>query len=300
MKIAYLVLCHIDHTHIGRLANKLTSNNDDVYIHVDLESKIEDFKDAVGKNRNVKFIENRVKAYWGGFSAVEATISLIKEARKKKYDRYVLLQGLDYPVRSNKEIKEFFLKNKEIEFIRACNSTISKERKLYSKSRMYWFFDKKNLFKKILNKLNTILGIKTRKGYVYINKQRYDVYWGAAQWALTHECIEHIVEFYEENKKFNKYFKYVFPADETYFHSIVFNSQFSQKTTCKGPEKDITELCDIRNLHYFEYPDLIKIFKVSDYDFIKKQDCLFIRKTTTKDSTELLDIIDSEEIGYNL
>lgn len=297
MKIAYLILCHTDPTHIGRLSNKLTHDNDaDVYIHVDIDANIEDFKMKVGKNNNVKFLETRIKPYWGGFSAVEATLLLIKEASKNKYDRYILLQGLDYPIVSNRKIREFFARNKEIEFIRGCNTTISNEKKLYSKSKMYWFFDKKNFWKKILNKLNSIIGLKTRPGYIYIDGKRHDIYWGAAQWALTHECIEYILEFYDRNTEFNQYFKYVFPADETYFHSIIFNSEFLNKTTYKGAEKDIVELCDIRNLHYFEYPDLIKIFDISDYDLIKNQECLFIRKTTTKKSTELLDLIDKETV----
>ena len=46
------------------------------------------------------------------------------------------------------------------------------------------------------------------------------------------------------------------------------------------------------NLHYFEYPDLIKVFTEEDYDFLIKKDCLFIRKTTTEKSSILLDMID--------
>lgn len=293
MKIAYLILCHIDPKHIARLANKISSENQHVYIHVDLESDIEQFKAEINNNNYVKFIKKRVKAYWGGFSAVKATINLMEAAtQEENYDRFILLQGLDYPIVSNQDIMDFFERYKQVEFIRACNTTKSNDFKLYSKSKMFWFFDKKNFWRKCLNKINTTIKLKTRKGYIISNEKRYDVYWGCAQWALTGNCVNYILDFYDKNKKFNNYFKYVFPADETYFHSIVFNSIYANKTTNKGPEEENRELVNWRNLHYFEYPNHIRIFNENDYEFLKKQNCLFVRKTTTKDSTKLLDLID--------
>ncbi|HAT4129109.1 TPA: beta-1,6-N-acetylglucosaminyltransferase [Clostridium perfringens] len=295
MKIAYIILCHIDSTHISRLANKISNENCDVFIHVDIESNINDFKKKLEQNKHVYFVENRVKAYWGGFSAIEATINTIELARKiGEYERYILLQGLDYPIVSNDYIYKFFLNNKDIEFIRACNITDSKNKKLYSKCKMYWFFDKKNFWRKCLNRFNLISGLKTRKGYVKLKDKKFNVYWGAAQWALTGQCIDYIIKFYNKNYKFNKYFQHIFPADETYFHSIIFNSKFSKNTINKGAEKENDELENWRNIHYFEYPKLIKIFKKEDYKYLKSQNCLFIRKTTTKDSSELLDLIDKD------
>ena len=293
MKIAYLILCHIDPIHVTRLANKLSTKNTDIFIHVDIECDIEQFKSELKYKKNVYFIDKRVKAYWGGFSAIEAIMNTIMFSKKvNEYDRYVLLQGLDYPIVSNKTIEEFFKNNSDIEFIRGCNITLSKNKKLYSKCKMYWFFDKKNFWKKCINRLNKISGIKIRRGYVSLENKKYYIYWGAAQWALTNECINYIVEFYKNNKKVNKYFKHVFPVDETYFHSIIFNSKFSKKTLKGGPEKENCELVNWRNIHYFEYPNLIRVFNENDYKFLKKQKCLFIRKTTTKESTELLNLID--------
>lgn len=294
MKIAYLILCHNDPVHIARLAKKIHSNKSDVFIHVDIESNIEEYKKLINEKEGIYFIKNRIKIYWGGYSAIEATMNTIKQAfNTNMYDRYVLLQGLDYPLKSNDEIENFFYENLEVEFIRGCNITISRNRQLYGKCKMYWFFDNKTLLKKVMNGFNKVIGIKTRKGLVKIDKQKAPIYWGAAQWALTHKCIEYIIEFNAKEKSFNKYFKNVFPADETYFHTIIFNSKFSKKTTFNGPEVEKNQLTEWRNLHYFEYPNSIRIFNSSDYSFLKKRSELFVRKTTTKESTELLDMIDS-------
>lgn len=292
MRIAYLILCHKDPQHIARLVNKITDDNADAFIHIDVEVDDTQFKQLLDRNEYVYFVKDRIKPYWGGFSAVEATMKLIDLANDTGiYDRYILLQGADYPLKSNNYILNFFENNRDIEFIKGVETTNSKNYYLYSKSRMYWFFDKKNFWRKILNRLNRITRLKTRKGYVVVNNEKYNIFWGAAQWALTRECIEYISYFYKNNINFNRYFKHVFPVDETYFHTIVLNSKFRNKANLIK-EESVGGLESMSNLHYFEYPDLIKVFTEEDYDFLIKKDCLFIRKTTTEKSSILLDMID--------
>lgn len=297
MNIAYLILCHTDPEHISRLAKKIRTNSTWIYIHVDISVDSKPFKELLQNEDRITLIKNRIKPYWGGFSAVEATMDLLKAASNEgRYDRYVLLQGLDYPILANCDIEEFFIDNRNIEFIRGCNITDSKDYYLYSKCKMYWFFDKKNLLRKCLNRLNRILKICNRKGYIMIGNKRFNIFWGAAQWALTSECVEYVIDFYNSQNKVNNYFRHVFPADETYFHTVVFNSTFAMNTTLGGPEKEVASLEYWRNLHYFEYPDKIKIFKEDDYEKLMNRECLFIRKTTTKESSRLLDMIDNKTI----
>lgn len=294
VKIAYLILCHTDPNHILRLANKLTYKNDNmVFIHIDKKVKDNEFYKLLRGKERIKIINDNVDVYWGGYSSVKATINLLKESVNEDiFDRYVLLQGLDYPIASNREIEEFFSKNKEVEFIRACNVSISKEKYFYKRSRYYWQYDKINLIKKICNRLNDLLDLKIRKGYIVINKKRHDIYWGCAQWALTHDCVKYILEFEKENYKFNNYFKHVFPPDETYFHTIIFNSNFKNKTVNNGEEKEKRYLVNWRNLHYFEYDKYIRIYNHNDLELINSRKELFIRKVTTEESSKLLDIID--------
>lgn len=293
MKLAYLILCHTDAEHINRLANKLANENTEIYIHVDLKSDLEEFKSKILLNENIHFIKDRVRVFWGGYSQVQATINLMDYAYKNgKYDRYILLQGLDYPLASNKEIENFFNINKNTEFIRGCNITNSTEKYFYSKCKYYWFFDNINIAKRIFNRISNRIDLKIRKGWVRVNSNRYDLYWGSAQWALTDKCVKYILEFNKEQKKFNKYLKNTFPVDEIYFNSIIFNSNYRFNTVNKGPEKNKKYLVNWRNLHYFEYEKSIKVFNENDYNNLRQKKELFIRKTTTKDSSQLLDIID--------
>lgn len=291
--IAFLILCHTDSEHIARLANKLVNNNvNDVYIHVDNKCNIKEFKEKI-KSKNVYFVEDRVDVYWGGYSSVEATMRLIKCAfNNKLYERYVLLQGLDYPLWSMDEIEKNFSVNNKVEYIRACNVSISKDKYFYEKVRCYWLYDNINIFKKVINKLNRTFSIKIRKGYIELNGKRNDIYWGSAQWALTGDAIKYIMDFYKNNKKFNDYFKRVFPADETYFNTIIFNSSFRNNVTNGGEEIEKRGLVNWRNLHYFEYGKCIRIFNNNDLEEVLKLKDMFIRKVTSKDSSILLDNID--------
>ena len=82
MRIAYLILCHKDPQHIARLVNKITDDNADAFIHIDVEVDDTQFKQLLDRNEYVYFVKDRIKPYWGGFSAVEATMKLIDLANK--------------------------------------------------------------------------------------------------------------------------------------------------------------------------------------------------------------------------
>lgn len=292
MNIAYLIIAHTDPEHITRLAKKiLYKNYVDVYIHIDNKVKIDPFVSGLKDIERINFVENRISVNWGGYSSVEATLSLLKQASKKKYDRYILLQGLDYPLRSNKEILSFFEESPQVEFIRGCKITDSTDKFHYAKVKSYWYFDNINLLKRIYNKLNTLLPLQFRKGYIYDGK-RFDIYWGSAQWALTHECVQYILDFSRTHSQFNDYFKHVFPPDETYFHTIIFNSKFSIFTSSGGPEPARRGLHNWQNLHYFEYENSIKVYELRDYYYLQTLDHLFFRKATSDKSRNLLDKID--------
>lgn len=294
VKIAYLVLAHRDSEHIQRLV-KRASRTGDIFLHIDAKSDVDiySFEDMPD---NVKVMETRFRTEWGGFCAVAATVEMMRSAmRQKQYDRLILLQGADYPIKSDKEILDFFEKNKEIEYIRGCCCSGQKDAYFAEKCRYYLFYNNRNIIKKCWNKASRILKLKLKNGYIRDKDQKYPVYWGSAQWALSGKCASYLIQFYDEHPEFNRWFLSAFPADELYFTTVVMNSSYKSRTTAGGPEPARRGVENWRNLHYFIYePGRIKVFSMKDREAIQGMKELFIRKVDTEQSTSLLDWLDEQ------
>ncbi|MCI9197115.1 MAG: beta-1,6-N-acetylglucosaminyltransferase [Lachnospiraceae bacterium] len=292
MRLAYLILGHKDPEHIGRLSKKL-SNYSDVYIHIDSSVDEIPFRKVVGSLDNVFFIQRRFRCWWGGYNVIQAEIELLACAMQAQfYDRIVLLQGSDYPLKSGKEILSFFELNKNVEFIHCTSCSRSKDPYLYRRCCCYWFYDNPNLLKRVWNKLNFLFSIPLRSKVIHEGNRILEIYWGCAQWAITGECAKYIIEFYLSHEKVNKWFKHAFPVDELYINTIVMNSKFSRNTFYKN-QKTIKSLVNLRNLHYFEYPSMVKVFTAEDYKMLCGLDELYCRKVNTNESSDLLDMIDA-------
>ena len=297
MRIAYLVLCHNDAAHIGRLARRLVSSASEnaVFIHVDKKSGINDevIRSVMGLP-NVFVIEERYEVFWGGFSAVNATYALLRAVVSNgKFDRYILLQGADYPIKSNQYIDLFFENNKGLEYIRAVNCATSRNKYFYSKARYPICLDRPSLLKSIQRKLVRTLDLKIKPKDFTVSGRIYNVYTGCAQFAVTHKCVELFLQ-HERCEELRKHFVDIFPADETFFHTIVYNSGLVSDTTCGRAENDreLRNIVDLINLTYFEYPALVTVFTKDDYRKIVDLPHLYIRKVRTTNSSELLNMID--------
>ena len=295
IKIAYICLCHMDADFVAHTAKTLHYKNDGFFIHVDKKVDIKPFLEKCNGLSNAHFVseENRVKNYWGGFHSIIATMNTIKLAMATDhYDRFVLLQGQDYPLFSNKYIHDFFIKNQNVEFNKAKNISRSKNKKDYIKVSCYWHLDGTNPFWKIIHRLN-LTGIKYRSLTFDDGSNSWDIFHSRAYFALTHECVNLILNEYEENSKYNKFMKHRFPPDEIYFASIIHNSEFRDKvsnTIVFNRSGDPTYI----DLTYFEYPTVTTVFTdASDYDWLKKMGCLYVRKVNSS-SMSLINRIDHE------
>jgi len=209
------------------------------------------------------------------------------------FDRYVLLQGADYPIKSNDYIADFYEKNRNVEYIRAVNCATSEKKYFYAKARYPQVFDRANLLMRIRNKLIRVLDLKLKPKQWAVDGKPWNVYWGCAQFSVTHKCVELFLK-YENHAVLRKHFSNIFPTDETFFHTIVYNSDLVQNTTHGHSESDreINNLVNLINLTYFEYPVLVTIFTHDDYQKIIDLPHLYVRKVNTVESTVLLDMID--------
>lgn len=303
MNIAFLNLCHCDPNMVARVAKKLTAKeNFYMFIHVDQKSDQSEFETKLESCERVFFTKKRYDVSWGSFSAIRATLELMKEAVSSNvsFDRYVLLQNLDYPLKSNTQIEAFFTEYSDKEFIRACKIGQSKDRHFQGKYKLYhdyedkFYRSDKSVPKKLIHGVKKIVRSIPRLAFDGVIKEdgkEYPLYYGAAQWALTDECVRYILDFADSHPGFNAEMEHIQFPDEEYFHTIVHNSDFKYRCI-KYDEPEKRWLVNWRNIHYFEYPAEITVFETKDFDKLIQKEELFCRKVRTGVSDELMDLID--------
>jgi hypothetical protein len=300
MKIAYLMLVHRNPQLLARVIRALSSEECGFFIHIDRKSNIENYSKIT--DSNVFFCEPRTSVYWGEFSQVEATVSLIKMAlcSESQYEYFVFLQGSDYPLRSSSYIQRFFEENRGFEFISlakmpAPGFPMSKINKLrYPSDRPILRLISRGLAK---------LGLASRD----YRKSLGDLqpYAGDACWVLSRSACEYILEYAKSNPQIEKFFRNSFTSDEMFFHTIIGNSAFSSRVR--------------RNLNFRDWPEPgnhpnmlseanVKVIEAHDMLWVEDAygggEALFARKFSD-DNLELVDRIDNmirqkEGVGHKM
>ena len=308
MRIEYLNLCHTDPVLVARCARRLCADPDfDMYIHVDAKQDIEPFKKATAGIERVYFTPNRHKVYWGGYNAIHACYELLRAALNsdRHYDYFVMMQNLDYPIKSNAEIKKFFEDNNGKEFIRGCPIAGTKDWEFSRKYKLYYMKDNpygkasnKDPHKLLMTVASTLMSLTTIgfNGTIREKDGNYDIYYGCAQWAVSRNCAEYLDEFERTHPKFNRKMKIMQFPDEEYFHTVVHNSSFKEKCS-KYNEPEARWLVNWRNLTYFEFPKEVTVLTKRDYDKLRGQPDLFCRKVRSEVSGGLLELLDSDMNG---
>lgn len=214
-KNCILILAHKNHNQIMRLINHLKTDFD-LYVHIDKRNKL-----------NIKSFDNvnvykEFKTYHGGVSLVIATLFLIEEAYKNNYDRYIFISGQDVPLKTNKEIINFFDTNKNKEYIsyesinnsEAMYKEMSFRLNSYNFGKLYRLIFHRNI-RELLSNFPLIKRTTPE-----------NIYYGSQWWNLTNNAIKYILDYTKQNPNFLKRFNYTWGSDEFYFQSILLNSEF--------------------------------------------------------------------------
>jgi hypothetical protein len=290
MKVAYLVLAHRDPELVRRLVRALSCRDCAFFIHVDRNSDLQKFADIGG--RSVFFTDKRVPVYWGGFSIVDATLLLLRQAfnHEESWDYFVLLSGSHYPLRSSAYIHSFLENNCRSEFIsmvRIPNSTYGMP---LSKLNRVWFEPDKPVHRFVTRAIAKV-GLAQRDHRSHLGE--LEPYGGSQWWALTRKACQHILERVASEVRLARFFRNACTPDEMFFHTILGNSPFrvfarrglTYADWSAGPRHPaaITE----RHLALFEDPEW-----VWGDDIWGSGEALFARKFSVG-SLALLDRIDA-------
>ncbi|MCK5361175.1 MAG: sulfotransferase domain-containing protein, partial [Gammaproteobacteria bacterium] len=291
MRTAFLILAHHQPELLARLVRNISADWNDVYIHIDRTSEIEDFVACVDKDDGPVFLkeEQRIDYSWCGFSSVEAILSLLSAAFDSghHYDRFCLLSGADFPIKPIHEIKSAF--SCDIEFMRI-------DRRLSA--------DKVNSHTKVVSRYHFIdqkstpgipeSGVIEREVYSDI-----DLYHGSTWWALSYECIGYVIDYLQNHPEYIEFHKYTFCPDEVFFHSIVKSSPFAGQLSHefdKEPDLEKYYRLNEHGCHYIDWNSPAethpKILTPEDACALSHSDMLFARKFDENISHQLLAMLE--------
>ena len=283
--IAILILCHTLPDQINDFIDILDDGHFVFFIHVDKKS---DIQVGIKKKNSVHFVpdEKRIDVRWGQYSMVEATLQLIElAARTDQYDYYWLCSGQDFPIKRTDEIYEF-LSNKNCNFI-SIAATRNNPVDGYSNTELdkrcevvypNWLIGK-TYVKRGLKKLYNIATGGT--GYTFRLFRRtppcdLKLYFGSQWWCLNRETIEWVSQFVDKHPEVCEFYKKTLCSDESFFHTLVMNSPFS----------DYME----PNLVYIDWSggnSSPRLLTESDYEGIIASGKLFARKINLVSEPEL-------------
>lgn len=285
MKYAFLILAHTDPNQLSALVKALDDWQFDIYIHLDAKANMNQFLQVCefANKSEVKFLEKRYDVKWGDITMVKAMVELYTFASKKgEYDRYTMLSGLDFPLKSTTEIITFFESNKNVELIMGNPLSSDEAKKVTS----YNFMEINNRYLRyILRK--TIGRIKLKPPYITINGRKCDVYF-APQWhSLSKECVNYILSTIETDPQILRYFRHSYAPDELLIPTMVFNSPYSDNTL-KRSFPIGTHYNNKCAIHHINYDPIVQVFTVENYDDLIASDKLFCRKLCTGISDSLL------------
>lgn len=293
MRHAYLIIAHNEFGLLEKLLKLIDHKDNDIYVHIDKCVKNFDFNyfKSLLKKSNIFFTE-RTNVNWGDYSQINSELVLLKASCKGKYDYYHLLSGVDLPLKSQKEIHDFFEKNNGKQFVHM----VSYNKDVLNRISLYHPFCKfkrrfKNkylstgmeYFTKIIDKVQKILKVNRLKN---IN---FDIKYGANWFSITHELVMYILS----NEDFiKKYFKSSLCADELFLQTLVYNSKFKNDLYYKKEDGNY-----ISCLRYVVWDkDDCKngsphTWRASEYEELMNSDYLFARKFNSNIDNDIINMI---------
>lgn len=224
MKICYLVLSHNNFEHLDRMIDALNDTNASFCIHIDRKVKI----GYTPMKDNVAVIPQSFDINWGGYAMIEATLSLLKYGAENKpeADYYILISGVDYPIRPKSFLYNLLKEGKEYIDIAPVPIPFKPvERYTY----YYFDYDRRNL--KHYNPL-FLIEVLLKKMKLK-RKSPFKIHAGTQWFALTNACVRYILDTVTKDKRYEKFFRHTLVPDEAFFQTIIANSPFANNTaTC--------------------------------------------------------------------
>lgn len=217
--------------------------------------------------------------YWSHFSQVQCELFLLRKAvNKGEFAYYHLLSGMDFPIKSQEYIHEFFEENAGKEFVDYQRAFFENHKdiildrvKYYHPFRKYCKFFKCNGINNIF-RLSDKLVVYMQKfiGMDLVKKNKLEIGFGSQWFSITNEFAKYILN----NRDFiNKYFRYCNCSDELVIQTLLKMSPF----ICNLYRETTDDFYGNMRLIDFHRGNPYT-YHSNDIEEIKKTKYLFVRK----------------------
>lgn len=256
--IAYLVLVHRLPNQFKRMFTAIYDSENIYLIYIDKKASAEiskDIKSFLKPYSNVYIIIGE-NVTWGGYSMVQAELDGMNFLLRKNqnWNYFINLSGQDYPLKSQKIIRQFLTKNNGKSYLK-----INDQKKIRPETMNRL----ENHFEEIGDKISIV---STNRQYL----KNVIPYIGGQWMILTRNCCEFICNS-NEVKKFEDYYINTLIPDESFFQTVLMNTSY----------EGILINDDKRAIIWI--PDGIiklrpKTFTKDDYHFLQLGENMFARK----------------------
>lgn len=282
MKHAYLIEAHSNFEQLLMLIKTLDCDYNDIYIHIDKKSEIPGYlANFKTKKSKLLFLEDRKDVQWGSFNQIAVECALLKVAiQNGNYSRFHLLSGVDFPIKSQKYIYNFFEKNKDKEFVHI--DKVQDEKEINKRvSKYFVFIDKYGRKNKILNQIqNGLIIVQKFLNINRIKKENRKFYKGSNWFSITNDFANYIIE--NEPWIFDT-FKKTKCCDEIFVQTLLMNSKYRKNLYYSEEEQRYSCL---------RYVDWNRgnpyVFTIEDYQLLLSSECIFARKFDLKKDEKIL------------
>lgn len=228
-RFAVHVLAHAEPDLFGDLVASLRHPLIDVYAHIDADSELSAFAAAAGKD--VRFVRDRFRVQWGGFSVVRATLATLRTAGDG-YHRHSLLSGTDVLLRDLDEVVERWSGDEQ--FLRIDRPVLSRDSHAWKVQR-YHFPDHRPL--------RALSGRLPRRAPGGVRLMQ-----GSNWWSLTGAALAETLAALAAQRRWLRSQRFTLCPDEIVFHSVLAASRFAPDLVSLGSG-------DVHGQHYVVWPD---------------------------------------------
>lgn len=280
MRFAYLILAHNNFEQLKLLIKALDYQGNDIFIHLDKKLgnvNLCQFENITSYSK-VIFLDDRVDVAWARVSIVEATLKLLERAIQGNYDYYHMLSGVDFPIKKNSYIQNFFRENCNKEFVGISPYFNDK---LFSQrvGRYHWINGNKIRKYKLWSYLNSCLIYMQAILNIYHYKSVERFKGGPAWFSISNNLA---IDLINKERDLLKGYKYTLYPDELFLQTFIWNSEYRNHLN-KGEDDYMACMRKIDWKRGKPYT-----WKLNDYEELKAAPHLFARKIDYNLAVKLL------------